>query len=192
MVYVRIIVVQSDTLNFFISNIVLSVCCVVYNMLTVLNLDIFLFTIVISYFTLTLLFTFKRQNIVLMSFSCPLIFSSSRASFAYLALDTSTALHSLYVSHLSLNRYYILSTQTVDKLLIDFQYHEQKGFIRGFPCILNKLMSELFLIISPILYFHLVCLIIKKKFVCCESMFLQVEHMVYPWFISLLCIRALR
>ena len=52
---------DSDTLIFSISNIVLSVCCVVYNILTVLNLDIFLFTIVISYFTLTLLFTFKRQ-----------------------------------------------------------------------------------------------------------------------------------
>ena len=129
MVYVQIILVDSDTLIFSISNIVLSVCCVFYNMLTVLNLDIFLFTIVISYFTFILLFTFKRQNIVFMSFSCPLVFSSSRASFAYLALDTSTPLHSLYVSHLSLNKYYIPSTQTVDKLLIDFQYHKQNSFI---------------------------------------------------------------
>ena len=117
MVYDRIILVDSDTLIFSIRNIV---CCVFYNMLTVLNLDIFLFTIVISYFTFMSLFTFKRQKIVLTSFSCPLVFSSSRASFAYLALDTSTPLHSLYVSHLSLNMYYIHSTQTVDKLLLIF------------------------------------------------------------------------
>ena len=121
------------TLIFYIRNIVLYVCCVIYNMLTVLNLDIFLFTIVISYFTVILLFTFKRQKIVLMSFSCPLVFSSSRAYFAYLALDTSTPLHSLYVSQLLLNMFYIPSTQTVDKLLIDFQYHKQNRFIRGFP-----------------------------------------------------------
>ena len=99
-----------------------------------------------------------------MYFSCPLVFSSSHASFAYLALDTSTALHSLYVSQLSLNMYYILSTQTVDKLLIDFQYHKQKSFIRCFLCILNNLMSELFLIITLILYFHLVCLIINNSY----------------------------
>ena len=164
MVYDLIILVDSDTLIFSIRNIVLYVCCGIYNMLTVLNLGLFLFTIVISYFTFILLFTFKRQKIVLMSFSCPLVFSSSRASFAYLALDTSTPLHCLYVSHLSLNMYYIHSTQTVDKLLIDFQYHKQNRFIRGFPCILNNLMSELFLIISGILYFHVVCLIINNSY----------------------------
>ena len=74
MVYVRIILVDSDTLIFSISNIVLSVCCVIFNMLTVLNLVIFLFTIVISYFTFILLITYIQLNIVLMSFSCPLVF----------------------------------------------------------------------------------------------------------------------
>ena len=120
MVYDRIILVDSDTLIFSIRNIVLYVCCVIYNMLTVLNLDIFLFTIVISYFTFILLFTFKRQKIVLMSFSCPLIFSSSRASFAYLALDTSTPLHSLYVSHLSLNIITFIQLKQLTNFLLIF------------------------------------------------------------------------
>ena len=141
------------------------VCCVIYNMLTVLNLDIFLFTIVIGYFTFILLFTCKRQKIVLMSFSGPLIFSSSRASFVYLALDTSTP-YIVYtfpplIKHVL---YSFNSNSWQTSYWFNIQYHKQNRFIRGSPCILNNLMSELFLIISVILYFHAVCLIINNSF----------------------------
>ena len=99
-----------------------------------------------------------------MSFRCPLAFSSSCTSFAYLALETSSALYSLYIPHLSLNMYYIRSTQTVDKFRIDFQYHKRKSFIWIFPCFINNLMGELFLILTLILYFNLVCLIINNSY----------------------------
>ena len=108
MVSTRIVLLDSDSLIFFISNTILSVCCVIFNMSTLLIIHICLHSFMISYFLFMILLSFREQKIVLMFLSYASVSSFPCDSISYFALDMLSALHIVYVPHLSLYIYYIM------------------------------------------------------------------------------------
>ena len=94
-----IVLLDSDSLTFSISNTILFVCCVIFNMSTLLIIHICLQSFVISYFLFIILLSFRQQKIVLMFLSYASVSSFSCDSISYFALDMPSALHIVYVPH---------------------------------------------------------------------------------------------
>ena len=99
MVSTRIVLLDSDSLIFSISNTILAVCCVIFNMSILLIIHICLQSFVISYFLFIILLSFRQQKIVLMFLSYASVSSFSCDSISYFALDMPSALHIVYVPH---------------------------------------------------------------------------------------------
>ena len=93
---------------FSVSNTILSVCCVIFNMSTLLIIHICLQSFVISYFLFIILLSFRQHKIVLMFLSYAFVSSFSCDSISYFALDMPSALHIVYVPHLMVYIYYVM------------------------------------------------------------------------------------